>query len=69
VPAEAPSSLRAIAERVERRLDSFLTPELERWTRFDPDLTDPMAEIRRLVLLGGKRLRPAFCHWGSSAPG
>ncbi len=63
MPAEAPSSLRAIAERVERRLDSFLTPELERWTRFDPDLTDPMAEIRRLVLLGGKRLRPAFCHW------
>ena len=23
-----------------------------------------MAEIQRLVLLGGKRLRPAFCHWG-----
>ena len=23
-----------------------------------------MAEIGRLVLVGGKRLRPAFCHWG-----
>ena len=23
-----------------------------------------MAEISRLVLAGGKRLRPAFCHWG-----
>jgi geranylgeranyl diphosphate synthase, type I len=64
VPAEAPPSLRAIAERVESRLDSFLAPELDRWTALDPDLRDPMAEIRRLVLTGGKRLRPAFCQWG-----
>jgi geranylgeranyl diphosphate synthase type I len=52
-----------IAGRVEQRLGAFLTPELARWAAFDPDLTDPMAEIRRLVLSGGKRLRPAFCHW------
>ena len=64
VPAEAPPSLRSIAERVEQRLDAFLTPELDRWAAFDGDLLEPMAEIRRLVLLGGKRLRPAFCHWG-----
>ncbi len=64
VPAEAPTSLRAIAERVETRLGTFLAPELERWAAFDADLRDPMAEIRRLVLIGGKRLRPAFCHWG-----
>ncbi len=25
---------------------------------------DPIDEIARLVLAGGKRLRPAFCHWG-----
>lgn len=30
---------------------------------FDQLLTDPVGEIRRLVLSGGKRLRPAFCHW------
>ena len=64
MPAEAPPSLRLIAERVESRLESLLTPELERWTALDPDLHDPMAEIHRLVLTGGKRLRPAFCHWG-----
>lgn len=64
VPAEAPPSLRTIAERVASRLDALLTAELERWTALDPDLRDPMAEIRRLVLIGGKRLRPAFCHWG-----
>ncbi len=39
-------------------------PEHERWSAFDVDLAEPMAEIRRLVLSGGKRLRPAFCHWG-----
>ncbi len=62
--AFAPRSLSAIADRVCERLDEVLTPELERWAAFDDDLRDPMAEIRRLVLLGGKRLRPAFCHWG-----
>ena len=64
MPAEAPPSLRQIAEGVEARLDAHLTPELDRWAALDPDLRDPMAEIRRLVLTGGKRLRPAFCHWG-----
>lgn len=64
MPAAAPISLRSIAERVEARLSAFLEPELARWATFDPDLRDPMAEIGRLVLLGGKRLRPAFCHWG-----
>jgi geranylgeranyl diphosphate synthase type I len=64
VPAEAPPSLRLIADRVEARLDELLAPELDRWAALDPDLRDPMAEIRRLVLTGGKRLRPAFCHWG-----
>jgi geranylgeranyl diphosphate synthase, type I len=64
VPAAAPPSLRSIAARVEQRLTEFLDPELARWAAFDGDLCDPMAEIGRLVLLGGKRLRPAFCHWG-----
>jgi geranylgeranyl diphosphate synthase type I len=56
--------LRLIADRVAERLDVLLAEEVERWSALDPDLHDPMAEIRRLVLSGGKRLRPAFCHWG-----
>jgi geranylgeranyl diphosphate synthase type I len=64
VPADAPPSLRQVAERVEVRLEEHLAPELARWAALDPDLRDPMEEIRRLVLTGGKRLRPAFCHWG-----
>ena len=64
MPGSAPTSLRTIADRVEARLDELLSAERERWAAFDPDLAQPVDEIRRLVLSGGKRLRPAFCHWG-----
>jgi geranylgeranyl diphosphate synthase type I len=64
MPGTAPTSLRSIADRVEARLDELLTAERARWVAFDPDLAHPVDEIRRLVLSGGKRLRPAFCHWG-----
>ena len=64
MPGSAPTSLRTIADRVEARLDELLSAERDRWAAFDPDLAQPVDEIRRLVLSGGKRLRPAFCHWG-----
>ncbi len=67
--ADTPPSLRLIAERVSTRLDEVLAPELDRWSSFDRDLAEPMAEIARLVLAGGKRLRPAFCQWGFVAAG
>lgn len=53
-----------IAARVEARLTEFLDAETARWAELDADLAEPFSEIRRLVLTGGKRLRPAFCHWG-----
>lgn len=53
-----------IAARVEARLGEFLDEETARWAGLDDDLAQPFGEIRRLVLTGGKRLRPAFCHWG-----
>ncbi|MFN3255934.1 MAG: polyprenyl synthetase family protein [Ilumatobacter sp.] len=64
MPASAPASLLELATRVEHRLDDFLASERRRWSEFDADLAHPIEEIRRLVLSGGKRLRPAFCHWG-----
>ena len=61
---EAPASLELIARSVDRRLEQLLAGERARWTALDPDLGAPIDEIGRLVLAGGKRLRPAFCHWG-----
>jgi geranylgeranyl diphosphate synthase type I len=69
VPTPAPASLGPIADRVAARLDEVLAVEERRWADLDADLADPMAEIRRLVLAGGKRLRPAFCQWGYVALG
>ena len=42
----------------------MLERETARWAAFDEDLQTPMQHIGRLVLGGGKRLRPSFCHWG-----
>lgn len=60
----APPSLATIAQRVDVRLTGLLATERDRWRSFDPLLDEPIGEIERLVLAGGKRLRPAFCHWG-----
>ena len=62
--SSAPGSLKQLAARVDVRLDEFLAAERDRWASFDSELAHPIEEIRRLVLSGGKRLRPAFCHWG-----
>ncbi|MGI8810593.1 MAG: polyprenyl synthetase family protein, partial [Acidimicrobiales bacterium] len=61
--AIAPPSLARIARRVEERVSGVLGTELARWSAVDPDLGEPLAALRDLVLAGGKRLRPAFCHW------
>jgi geranylgeranyl diphosphate synthase type I len=65
VPAAraAPPTLSEIAERVDARIDCLLSHEIERWTAADRELGEPLAALRDLVLAGGKRLRPAFCHW------
>jgi len=60
----APQSLLDVASRVDKRLELLLAVERERWARVDEDLVPPIDEIARLVLAGGKRLRPAFCFWG-----
>lgn len=60
----APKSLAQVAARVEARLRVLLDAEMQRWSQLDQDLTRPFGELRRLVLSGGKRLRPAFCFWG-----
>ena len=61
--AVAPPGLAPIALQVDARVSSLLDAELARWTAVDPDLAEPVTALRDLVLAGGKRLRPAFCHW------
>ena len=53
-----------MAGAVEARLGQVLDAEIDRWVTLTPDLEWPLDALRRLVLAGGKRLRPAFCHWG-----
>lgn len=60
----APASLVSLAGAVEARLGQVLDAETDRWVTLTPDLEWPLDALRRLVLAGGKRLRPAFCHWG-----
>jgi geranylgeranyl diphosphate synthase type I len=64
-----PAGLTAVAARVEARLAAFLDEERTRWSALDPELAAPLDALGRLVLGGGKRLRPAFCHWGYVAAG
>jgi geranylgeranyl diphosphate synthase, type I len=59
-----PPSLLTVAERVELRLAALLDAEADRWGRLSADMVEPLDALRRLVLSGGKRLRPAFCYWG-----
>lgn len=59
----APTSLGDIARRVENRVGDVLEQELARWEGVDAQLVAPFTALRDLVLAGGKRLRPAFCHW------
>jgi geranylgeranyl diphosphate synthase type I len=67
--AVAPPSLRTISVPVEARLQALFDHEIERWATLDPDLVPPLEALAQLVLSGGKRLRPAFCHWGWVAAG
>jgi geranylgeranyl diphosphate synthase, type I len=62
-PAIAPVFMAEIAARVETRIAALLDTDAVRWTTVDPELGEPLASLRRLVMGGGKRLRPAFCYW------
>lgn len=64
-----PADLAGVAARVEARVSSLLADEVARWTLVDPSLADPLAALEGLVMTGGKRLRPVFCHWGFVAAG
>src|SRR2546421_1015144 len=61
--AGVPPSLSSVAPPVEARIGALLDAEAARWGLVDAELLPPIEALRRFVLEGGKRLRPAFCHW------
>ena len=63
VTAGPPPSLAAVGGRAAQRVAQLLDAEIARWRAVDPSLAAPLDALRELVAVGGKRLRPAFCHW------
>ena len=57
-----PEILSVVATAVDARIRTLLEAERNRWSAVDTDLALPIEALSRLVLAGGKRLRPAFCH-------
>ena len=66
---DSPRSLLVVDERVEQRVMALLDAEVERWSATDRALRAPVMALRALVAAGGKRLRPAFCHWAYAGAG
>ncbi len=66
---EPPPSLATVGSAAEARIVALLDAELDRWRAVDETLVAPLASLRSLVLAGGKRLRPAFCHWAYRGAG
>ena len=58
-----PAAALSVAGPVEDRLRRLFEEEGRRWEAVDADLLAPFGALRDYVLSGGKRLRPAFCHW------
>jgi geranylgeranyl diphosphate synthase type I len=65
----APASLIDIGDRAAARIDHLLADESQRWVAVDAALAEPFTALRQLVAAAGKRLRPAFVHWGFIAAG
>lgn len=59
----------SLIARVDAVLADTITTQRATWTAVDADLGVVFDEIAALVLGGGKRLRPQFCHWGWIAAG
>lgn len=54
---------------VDSVLESAIADARTEWGSVSPHLTPVFEEIGAMVLGGGKRLRPQFCHWGWVAAG
>jgi geranylgeranyl diphosphate synthase type I len=68
-PTHAPWAIEALRDRVDAQLAAFLSERRTEMAALDPAAADLIDELGRLIVAGGKRLRPAFCVWGHLACG
>jgi len=61
--------LAPVLEPLEQHLGAFLSEKGAELEAIDPELAEVSNELRAVVDAGGKRLRPAFVHWGHEALG
>lgn len=61
---DAPAQLLEVAARVETALAEVFAEERATWRELDPVLDVPLGDLEDFVAGGGKRIRPAYCHWG-----
>src|SRR5258708_34158686 len=62
------ADLARIRDQVGRALEDFLGRQHAALGDIGPDML-PWLDVITELLAGGKRLRPAFCHWGRRAAG
>ena len=65
----SPSTTRALRERVDLAIETFLSEQRVVFAGADPAAVALVDELGRIVRAGGKRLRPLFCYWGYRAAG
>lgn len=56
-------TLTLLGRRVDDRISALLEAESARWSALGADAVEPLSSLTRMVLAGGKRMRPAFCYW------
>jgi geranylgeranyl diphosphate synthase type I len=59
-----PAQLLEVANRVDLALAEIFADERATWRALDPALDTPLGDLEDFVAGGGKRIRPAYCHWG-----
>ncbi|MDG1409682.1 MAG: polyprenyl synthetase family protein [Acidimicrobiales bacterium] len=62
--SQIPVQLTEIAARTDHALAEVFGDERARWAALDPALDIPLGDLEDFVAGGGKRLRPAYVHWG-----
>lgn len=62
-------SLDQFKKTFDKELLNFLEVKSRQFVKIDPQITVLLKEIKKMVILGGKRLRPAFCYFGYLASG